>query len=247
MSDPGGVLATPCAVIDRSRRRGRATTGASWSWPRSARSSASWSGLPLSLDGSVGPAAAAALAEVERLGATTDLPVDTYDERFTTVTADRHLMERRMKADARRRVIDKAAAAVMLQAWLDGRRPSGPPSRQLSRLLDRAPVSDIDLDAAAAEPADWPSRRRRASRLPAARAQHACAACRAGRRASLAVVVVLVLALGGWWVRARSTRPARRARRSPWSSPTGSSTRRSALVLAGQGRRHQRRRCSSTT
>ncbi len=46
-------------------------------------------GLPLSLDGSVGPAAAAALAEVERLGATTSRPVDTYDERFTTVTADR--------------------------------------------------------------------------------------------------------------------------------------------------------------
>ncbi len=83
-------------------------------------------GLPLSLDGSVGPAAAAALAEADRLRATTDLPVDTYDERFTTVTADRNLMERKMKADARRRVIDKVAAAVMLQAWLDGQPRPGP-------------------------------------------------------------------------------------------------------------------------
>ena len=84
-------------------------------------------GLPLSLDGSVGPAAAAALAEVERLGATTELPVDTYDERFTTVTADRHLRAQNMKGRARRQVIDQVAAAVMLQSWLDGRpRPTDP-------------------------------------------------------------------------------------------------------------------------
>ncbi len=83
-------------------------------------------GLPLSLDGSVGPAASAALAEVERLGATTDLPIDTYDERFTTVTADRYLRHQHLSAPERRRVIDQAAAAVMLQAWLDGRRPSHP-------------------------------------------------------------------------------------------------------------------------
>ena len=69
----------------------------------------------------MGPTAVADAAEAERLGATTALPVETYDERLTTVTADRSLMERNMKADARRRIIDKVAAAVMLQAWLDGR------------------------------------------------------------------------------------------------------------------------------
>ncbi len=49
------------------------------------------------------------------------VPVDTYDERLTTVTADRDLMALRMRAEARRRVVDKVAAAVMLQSWLDGR------------------------------------------------------------------------------------------------------------------------------
>ena len=44
------------------------------------------------------------------------------------MTADRSLMERKMKADARRRIIDKVAAAVMLQAWLDGR--PRPPAAQ---------------------------------------------------------------------------------------------------------------------
>ena len=48
-------------------------------------------------------------------------PVETFDERLTTVSADLVLMEQRMRAEARRRVVDKVAAAVMLQAWLDGR------------------------------------------------------------------------------------------------------------------------------
>jgi putative Holliday junction resolvase len=69
--------------------------------------------------------------ESGRLAATTPLPVDLYDERFTTVTADRSLMARNMKADARRRIIDKVAAAVMLQAWLDGQ--------------PRTPSSDLHL------------------------------------------------------------------------------------------------------
>ncbi len=126
VSDPGGVLATPCAVIERSGDEAA-------DHHRIRELAAEWEvgrivvGLPLSLDGTVGPAAAAALAEVERLGATTDLPVDTYDERFTTVTADRHLRAQRRRGPDRRRVIDQAAAAVMLQSWLDGRRSNPPP------------------------------------------------------------------------------------------------------------------------
>lgn len=79
-------------------------------------------GLPLSMDGSVGHAATAALAESEELRAALTVPVETFDERLTTVSADRNLVQQRMKADARRRVVDKVAAAVMLQAWLDARR-----------------------------------------------------------------------------------------------------------------------------
>lgn len=95
-------------------------------------------GLPFSLDGSLGPAAQGVLAEVEQLraafgatrGSSGALPVDTYDERLTTVTADRGLMELRMKADARRRVVDKVAAAVLLQSWLDTVRPLVHATRQ---------------------------------------------------------------------------------------------------------------------
>ena len=84
-------------------------------------------GLPLALDGSVGPAATATLIEVESLGDTLSVPVETYDERLTTVSADRILREQGVAGKNRRESIDKVAAAVILQSWLDARNP---PSRQ---------------------------------------------------------------------------------------------------------------------
>ena len=76
-------------------------------------------GLPLSLDGTMGPAARAAAEEAEMLGDVLAVPVETYDERLTTVTADRSLSSLGLSGQARRRVVDKVAAAVILQAWLD--------------------------------------------------------------------------------------------------------------------------------
>jgi putative Holliday junction resolvase len=120
VSDPMGVLASPLEVVARSADRARdhqrigqlvAQTGAERVVV----------GLPLSLDGSVGPSAAGVLEEVDELRAALDVPVETYDERLTTVTAERALRQRGLKAKARREVVDKAAAAVLLQAWLDGR------------------------------------------------------------------------------------------------------------------------------
>ena len=76
-------------------------------------------GVPYSLDGSVGPAARAILAEIEALRATLSVPVETYDERLSTVTAERSLMRQNLRADERRRVVDMVAASVLLQGWLD--------------------------------------------------------------------------------------------------------------------------------
>lgn len=78
-------------------------------------------GLPLSLDGTHGPAARAAVKEAGQLATVVDVPVEMYDERFTTVTAERGLLEAGLDAKKRREVVDKVAAAVMLQAWLDHR------------------------------------------------------------------------------------------------------------------------------
>ena len=82
-------------------------------------------GLPISLDGSEGPAARAARAEIDRLGRLLEVPVVSYDERLTTVIAERSLMDQQMKGPQRRGVVDRVAAAVTLQSWLDAGMPRG--------------------------------------------------------------------------------------------------------------------------
>jgi putative holliday junction resolvase len=81
-------------------------------------------GLPLSLDGSIGPAARAVLDEVGALGTAAKVPVELHDERFTTVTAARSLQgggRGGRRTRQARQLVDQVAAAVMLQSWLDGR------------------------------------------------------------------------------------------------------------------------------
>jgi putative Holliday junction resolvase len=82
-------------------------------------------GLPLSLSGASGPAAQAALGEVAALREALEplgIAVETADERFTTIEAQRSLTAAGRKGKAARSVIDSAAAMVLLQAWLDGPR-----------------------------------------------------------------------------------------------------------------------------
>jgi putative Holliday junction resolvase len=120
LCDSAGTLATPYDTVQRSgdvaldHRRLLALAD-------EAEAECLVVGLPLSLDGSIGPAAAGVLEEVERLRSATSLPVETYDERLTTVTADHLLRQGGRKGRARRQVVDQTAAAVLLQAWLDGR------------------------------------------------------------------------------------------------------------------------------
>ena len=79
-------------------------------------------GLPLSLDGSSGPAAQGATKEAKQMATVVGVPVEMYDERFTTVTAEQAMREAGLSGQRQRLIVDKMAAAVMLQAWLDHRR-----------------------------------------------------------------------------------------------------------------------------
>jgi putative holliday junction resolvase len=120
LSDPGRHIASPFLVLQRAKQQvddHRSIVAAA----RENEVVAIVVGLPISLSGELGPAARATLEEVEALRHTagTDLPVEAYDERLTTVSAERSLNEARMTREARRRVVDKVAAAVMLQAWLE--------------------------------------------------------------------------------------------------------------------------------
>ncbi len=76
-------------------------------------------GLPLSLDGSDGPAALAAREEAEAIRAVVGVPVSLHDERLSTVTAHHALREAGVSGRRRRSVVDAMAAAVILQDWLD--------------------------------------------------------------------------------------------------------------------------------
>jgi len=155
LSDSGGRLATPYEVVARSGDRARDHRRI-LELAAEAEVEAIVVGLPLSLDGSVGPAAKRALAEVAELGATTDLPVETYDERLSTVTADRYLMEMDLNAAARRKVVDKVAAAVILQSWLDSRAAAAPHSTEPDAPTDPNPPADPRPAARADDPESRP-------------------------------------------------------------------------------------------
>jgi putative Holliday junction resolvase len=79
-------------------------------------------GLPLSLRGERGESAAHAESFADALGGVVDVPVEMHDERLSTVEAERALAAAGTRGRERRRVVDASAAAVILQAWLDGQR-----------------------------------------------------------------------------------------------------------------------------
>jgi putative Holliday junction resolvase len=79
-------------------------------------------GLPLRLDGSLGPQGEKVLAFVERLRRALRVPVVTRDERLTSVAAGERLAEAGVKRLRRRARIDRAAAALILQEHLDERK-----------------------------------------------------------------------------------------------------------------------------
>jgi putative Holliday junction resolvase len=79
-------------------------------------------GLPLTLAGEIGPMAKRVLALCAALEKHLTVPVETWDERFSTAGATRALLEGDASRARRKQVIDKQAAAFILQGWLDARR-----------------------------------------------------------------------------------------------------------------------------
>ena len=76
-------------------------------------------GLPRNMNGTYGPAAENARTFAENLRVLVSCPVDLWDERLTTVAAQRALRESGRKARDQRGVIDQVAAQILLQSWLD--------------------------------------------------------------------------------------------------------------------------------
>jgi putative holliday junction resolvase len=132
-SDPGGFLATPLTVLRSGpgalARQVRAELTTLVSGEDAIEVIV---GLPTSLSGREGPAAAGAREfAVDLAGRLAPVPVRLLDERFTTTEAHGALRRGGKDARARRQVVDAAAAAVLLQAALDTERATGRPPGQL--------------------------------------------------------------------------------------------------------------------
>ena len=78
-------------------------------------------GMPRNMDGSYGPAAAKVREFVAVLKETIAIPVQTWDERLTSAQANRFLIQADVRRKDRKQKVDQAAAAILLQSFLDSR------------------------------------------------------------------------------------------------------------------------------
>jgi putative Holliday junction resolvase len=124
LSDSGGTVATPYEVVDRSGDRGRDHRRIA-ALVDEAGADVVVVGMPLSLDGSIGPAAQVVLDEIDELRGVLAVEIVTWDERLSTVQAERSLRAGNVRKGKRRRVVDQVAATVILQSWLDAGQPRG--------------------------------------------------------------------------------------------------------------------------
>jgi putative Holliday junction resolvase len=120
VSDPSGTLASPLRVIERGSDPA-ADHAVIANIVDEVSAERVVVGLPLSLSGHMGPAAKAAQAEAEMLAGALPVPVELHDERLTTVAAHRSMQAAGRNSRSRRATVDQAAAAVLLQSWLDRR------------------------------------------------------------------------------------------------------------------------------
>ena len=113
-----GLLAIPLTVLDRAGEE--SDMEKLLSLAREYGAERIVVGLPRSMNGSVGRQAEKVLAFSGTLAQHVDIPVDTWDERLSTVAAERLLLDSGMKREKRKGKRDAMAAAIILQAYLDG-------------------------------------------------------------------------------------------------------------------------------
>lgn len=117
LSDLSRTIATARNTIVRTKFQ--ADAAALLALAAAERAAAFVLGLPLNMDGSEGPRAQAVRAFARNLAAKTDIPVALWDERLSTVAVTRTLLEADASRARRAEVVDKLAAAYLLQGALD--------------------------------------------------------------------------------------------------------------------------------
>jgi len=119
LSDPEGILASALQTIRRTSESKDLETLAAVIAGREVGEMVV--GLPLNMNGTRGPQADKALAFAEVLRQRFHLPVHLWDERLSTVAAERAMLEADLSRRKRKRAIDRVAAAFFLQGFLEAR------------------------------------------------------------------------------------------------------------------------------
>ena len=120
LSDPLGIVAQPFEVIDRRETEPFARILALIAEHGVERVIV---GRPVRLSGEAGQAVAAIEAFVRELTPKVSVPIELWDERLSTAQAERAMIEGGARRDKRRQNIDKVAAAIILQSYLDATAP----------------------------------------------------------------------------------------------------------------------------
>lgn len=120
VSDLMGIIANP---LETYTRKGNITVDAQYiaNLAKQKEVSLFISGLPLSLSGGENEQTLKTREFIEELKKHTDIPVQYMDERFTTLSAERVLIEGNVRRENRKKVIDKLAATIILQNYLDSK------------------------------------------------------------------------------------------------------------------------------
>ncbi len=117
LSDPDGIIASPLAIIEH--KSDESALGQIVALARQYEVGHIVVGLPRSLDGSLGGQALSVEKFVKLLEGLTDVPVTRWDERFSTVAANRMMAESGVKKRKKKEKRDSLAAAFILQGFLD--------------------------------------------------------------------------------------------------------------------------------
>lgn len=118
LSDPLGITAQPLEVINR-RKSDLFERVATLVDEHEVQQVVI--GNPLQLDGEIGPAARAMAEFADKLRQRLTVPVELWDERLSTAQAEREMISDGVRREKRRQRIDKVAAALILQSYLDAR------------------------------------------------------------------------------------------------------------------------------
>jgi putative Holliday junction resolvase len=134
LGDPLGILASPLTRIERTDDAAAVKAIADLVGKHQVRVVVA--GLPYSMDGNVGQQAVRVQDFLRKLSESLRIPIQTWDERLSTVAVQREMIEAGMRRDTRRERVDAAAAALILQGYLDRLR------REQAECEDTGPTTD---------------------------------------------------------------------------------------------------------